>query len=209
VRWTSWIPAALACWILTGCGGSQKPGSRPTASITKVEPVKIIQFYTSTPQVPRGEKGLVCYGVVNAKAVWISPPKRELYPAQSRCIEVEPEGKVVYTLTAEAAGGELVSKDIVLEREGGAAKSNGAKVRIANVNISAAEAKPGEAVSICYKVENAQSVSIDPLSFRGGKERDGCVIDQPRKTTTYIIRATGAGGDSDEERVTIRVRAGG
>jgi len=208
VRWSAWIPAALAWWTLVGCGRSEKPAPQARATITEIEPVKITQFYTSTPQVPRGEKGLVCYGVENAKTVWIAPPRRELYPSRSRCVEVEPEGKTTYTLTVEGLDGKMAAKEITLEREVSTpAAAN--KVRILNVNISAAEVKAGDAVSICYKVENAQGVGIDPIGFRGGKERDGCVIDQPRKTTTYVVHATGASGDSDQEKVTIRVRGGG
>jgi hypothetical protein len=197
-----WILAALACWIMSGCGGPDKPaGTAPAASISA--PVKITQFYTSTPQVPRGEKGLVCYGVENAKSVWISPPKQELSPSLSRCIEVEPEGKTSYTLTAEGADGSSATKEVTLQRE-----VAGAQAHIVNVNISAAEVNPGDAVSICYKVENAQSVTVEPTKFRGGKEPDGCVLDQPQKTTSYVVRAKGAAGDTDEERVTIKVRGG-
>jgi hypothetical protein len=61
-------------------------------------------------------------------------------------------------------------------------------------------------VSICYKVENAQSVTVSPVHFRAGSLRNGCLTDQPRKTTTYVVTATGGGGDTDEEKVTIKVR---
>jgi hypothetical protein len=175
--------------------------------VAVADPVKITQFYTSTPKVPRGEKGLVCYGVENAKAVWISPPRQELSSSISRCIEVEPAGKTTYTLTAEGADGKIATKEIVVEREGGGAVAATA-VHIVNVNISAVEVNPGDAVSICYKVENAQSVTVAPTTYHGGPQRDGCVVDQPKKTTSYLVRAKGAGGETDEERVTIKVRGG-
>ena len=207
MRLASWTLAALACLLLIGCGGTEKPATTPQTKIAVAEPVKITQFYTSAPHVPRGEKGLVCYGVENAKTVWISPPKRELNPSMSRCIEVEPEGRITYTLTAEGTDGKSVTKEVGLEREAGRAAADG--VHILNVDISAEEVNPGDAVSICYKVENAQSVTVEPTAYRGGKARDGCVLDQPRKTTTYVVRARGAAGDTDEERATIKVRAGG
>jgi hypothetical protein len=201
------MPAALSGWVLSGCGGTDPPAATPQAKIPVAEPVKITQFYTSTPTVARGEKGLVCYGVENAKSVWISPPKREISPSMSRCIEVEPEGRTTYTLTAEGSDGTSATKKIELARE--ISRATAAGVRILNVNISAAEVNPGDAVSVCYKVENAQSVTVEPTAYHGGRERDGCVLDQPRKTTTYVIRAKGAAGDTDEERATIKVRAGG
>ena len=33
-----------------------------------------------------------------------------------------------------------------------------------------------------------------------------CVSDQPRKPTTYVISAVGAGGEKDQERVTVKMR---
>ena len=72
--------ALLAIAIASACGPApQQPVARKTES-----PVRITQFYTTTPQLPRGEKGLVCYGVENAKSVWLSPPRRELSAALSR-----------------------------------------------------------------------------------------------------------------------------
>jgi hypothetical protein len=207
VRLSPRTAAVLACSVLIGCGGPEKPASISQTKTAPPEPVKITQFYTSTPHVPRGEKGLVCYGVESAKTVWISPPKQELSPSISRCIEVEPAGKVTYTLTAEGPDGKTETKEITIEREGPATPS-ATRVHIVNVNISAAQVNPGDAVSICYKVQNAQSVTIEPTKYRGGKEADGCVVDQPQKTTTYTVRAHGAAGETDEEHATIRVRTG-
>ncbi|HKA00790.1 MAG TPA: hypothetical protein VKE70_29960 [Candidatus Solibacter sp.] len=186
------------------CGGPEKPVASAPKTEKAPDPVKITQFYTTTPQVPRGEPGLVCYGVENAKSVWISPPKKALSATMSRCIEVEPAGKTTYTLTAEGKDGKQVTWEITLDREG----PTTSRVHIVNVNISAVEAKAGDAVSICYKVQNAQSVTITPVGYKGGKQPDGCVVDQPQKTTTYTVTATGASGEVDQERVTIKVRSG-
>jgi hypothetical protein len=182
-------------------GGCSTPPPPAPKSAEPAPAVRITQFYTTTPQVPRGEKGTVCYGVENAKAVWLSPPKRELSSSIARCVEVEPAGQVTYTLTAEGADGKTVTQDLAL-------RSGAARVHIVNVDISAAEVKQGDVVSICYKVDNAQSVTISPVHFRAGSLRHGCVTDQPGKTTTYVVTATGRAGDTDEERVTIKVVGG-
>jgi len=191
------LPAALACGFLLGCSSAPKP-SAPT--VTTVEPVRITQFYSTTPQVPRGEKGTVCYGVENAKSVWLSPPKRELSAALARCVEVEPVGKTTYTLTAEGADGKTLTGQLEL-------RSGPARVHIVNVDISAAEIPAGGVASICYRVENAQSVTISPANFRATTQ-NGCTVVQPAKTTTYTVTATGAGGDKDEEKVTIKIDGG-
>ena len=202
MRTTQWAAALLAGWMLAGCSSPEKP-TVVTTPAKQPDPVRITQFYTSTPQVPHGEKGLICYGVENAKTVWLSPPKQELSASLARCVEVAPAAKTTYTLTAEGADGNTVTKELTLE----AGRAAPPRVRIVNVNISAAEANPGDAVSICYKVENAQSVTVEPVHFRAVNNRDGCVVDQPRKTTTYVVRATGADGNTDIERVTIKVAA--
>jgi len=195
------VAAVVAAGLLAGCSRTPVAEQKKPAE-TAVAPVRITQFYSTTPQVPRGEKANVCYGVENAKTVWLAPPKQELSPALARCVEVEPAGKTTYVLTAEGADGKTETKELELG-------SGPARVHIVNVDISAAEVKPGDMVSVCYKVDNAQSVTITPVKFRAGSQRNGCVTDQPRRTTTYVIQATGAAGDTDEERVTIKVAGGG
>jgi hypothetical protein len=81
------------------------------------------------------------------------------------------------------------------------------RVRLINVDISAAEIPAGGTVSICYKTENAQSVTISPANFRAATQH-GCTMVRPARTTTYTVTATGAGGDKDEEKVTIKVGGG-
>jgi hypothetical protein len=142
---------------------------------------------------------MVCYGVENAKAVWISPPKRELSATLARCIEVEPEGKTNYTLTAEGADGTSATQDLALS-------SVPPRVHIVNVDVSAVKVAPGDRVSICYKVENAVKVTISPTKYQGGSAHLACTTDVPLRDTTYVLTATGAGGDTDVEKVAIQVK---
>ena len=200
-RWSSRLKAGsghialLAACMLAGC--TSGAGDHRSPPKTAAAPVRITQLYTTTPQVPRGEKALLCYGVENAKTVWLSPPKQEISAALSRCLEVEPSGRTTYTLTAEAADGRQVSQELAIG-------SGPPRVHIINIDISAPEIPAGGVASICYKVENAQSVRVAPGSFRG-PDKHGCTIVNPAKTTTYTVTAFGAGGDTDEEKVTIKV----
>jgi hypothetical protein len=194
LRAVRWILPVLPGLFLVNCSPAPKPAAD---TVKPPDPPRITQFYTTTPQVPKGEKGMLCYGVENAKAVWLSPPKRELSAAISRCVEVEPTGRTTYTLTAAAADGKTVTQDLVLG-------SGPARVRILNIDISAAEIPAGGIANICYKVENAKVVTITPVHFQSTSQK-GCTIVQPAKTTAYVVTATGAGGDTDEEIVTIKV----
>ena len=185
---------AAACVLLASCAEPVKP----VPKAAPLEP-KITQLYAPQPSVPAGEAAKICYGVENAKTVWIAPPTKELSVAVARCIEVEPKTKTTYTLTAEGAEGKRVSQDITIG-------VGGARVKLANVNISALEVKAGETVTICYAAENARTVTIDPPGFRGGSKPKGCATHQPTKTTTYTVAVIGADGDRDQEQVTVKVR---
>jgi hypothetical protein len=143
---------------------------------------------------------LLCYGVENAKAVTLTPPRRELSAALSRCVDVEPETTTTYTLTVEGEGGP-VKQDVTVTV--GAARPTPAK--ILEVRVTALEIKRGEPVSICYRVSNATTVRIEPPT-QPSEQSPNCGIARPERTTTYTVTATGAGGDRDVERVTVRVR---
>lgn len=191
------LPAAspaLVCALFSACSSAPPPAPAPK---TEVLP-KITQLYAPQPSVGAGETAKICYGVENARAVWISPPVRELSAALARCIDVEPARTTTYTLTAEG-GGKRVSQDITIA-------VGPPRVRIDNVNVSAAAVRRGDSVVICYQVVNARSVTIDPPGYHGGSDPRGCVSTRPVTTTTYVVTATGPAGDRDKEEVTVRVR---
>jgi len=191
------IVLAVAGAVLTGCSGSGTPA--PVAKQAPApEQAKITQFYATSTQVARGDKALICYGVENASAVWLDPGHKELSAALSRCVEVNPETNTTYKLSAQSAGGQPVSREVEVT-------VGAPHVRIVNVTISAVEVKPGDLVNVCYTAENALSVTIGPVGYHGSTAK-GCASDQPKKTTTYTVTATGAGGEKDSEKVTVTVK---
>jgi hypothetical protein len=177
--------------ILASCSKAPPPASRNLPS----EPVQITQFYASPANPPRGQKTLICYGVANATAVRIDPPVETVWPAYSRCFDLVPAKEVSLTLTAER-GTEHVSQSVTV-------KPGPPAVRIVEVSINKLDLMPGEQAMICYKVENAVSVTITPGTVHPDV---GCAVEHPMKTTTYTVTATGAAGDTDTERVTARVK---
>jgi hypothetical protein len=195
MRTLTWAQAASVCLLLTGCSSQPKPSTAPEAGA----PPRITQFYATAPKLPRGEKELLCYGVENAKTVWLSPPRQELSAALSRCVEVTPKENTTYTLTVEGASGKTATQnvDVVM---------GGPRVHIVDVTVSSLTAKSGDQVSLCYRVQNARSVAIDPISFKGGSETHGCTFVQPKATTTYTVIATGVDGDEDRQPVTITIK---
>ncbi len=77
--------------------------------------LKILSFYASPGMVRRGEKTLVCYGVVNAKTVRLDPAVERVWPSTSRCFEIVADRQTRYTLTAEDAQGHTVTESFVLQ----------------------------------------------------------------------------------------------
>jgi hypothetical protein len=184
--------AALAACALGAC--SRAP-VKPAPSVA--DGVRIINFYATAPQLARGEKELLCYGVENAKTVWLEPPRQELSAALSRCVEVEPRETTTYTLTAHDAGGKRATQQVTVTL-------GAAKAKIIEVKVSSLEIAKGDPVSICWKAQNAK-VKVAPL-IAPQSAMPNCVVDAPKKTTTYTVTATGVGGDEDQEKVTVRVK---
>src|SRR4026208_1391470 len=68
--------------------------------------LKILNFYANPGMVARGQKTLLCYGVVNAKTVRIEPLAERVWPAVSRCLEYTALRETAVTLTAREAAGD-------------------------------------------------------------------------------------------------------
>ena len=189
-----------ACGLQMACSNSGKSGPAKSASEPPqaADPVRITQFYATAPRLAAGEQELLCYGVANAKKVWLSPPRQELSAALSRCVEVNPKETTAYTLTAEGDSGPPATSELTVTL-------GPPHVKIVDVTVSSLAVKPGDAVSLCYNVHFAQSVSISPIGFHGGASNHGCTMVQPKATTTYVVSAVGPSGDKDEQPVTVKV----
>src|ERR1017187_10711325 len=108
-RWMALTAAA----VLAACSSPKKRAPAPAVVPAKPpEGAKITQFYSTLAQVGRGETALVCYGVENATAVWLEPPRHELSAAQARCVEVSPTAETTYKLTAQGADGKTVTREL-------------------------------------------------------------------------------------------------
>jgi hypothetical protein len=89
----------------------------PPEWLTKDHGVKIVSFYTATGTIARGDTALVCYSVLNAATVRITPPVAELTPSISRCVQVSPTQTTTYRLDAEGSDGSAASSSFELRVE--------------------------------------------------------------------------------------------
>jgi hypothetical protein len=80
-------------------------------------------------------------------------------------------------------------------------------VKIIEVSINKLDFARGETATVCYKVKNASTVTIRPgIWVNPHDARLGCIHDQPKQTTTYVVTATGVDGNTDTEKVTAKVK---
>src|SRR5271157_1105050 len=110
------LAAVAGALLLAACSSSDKPAPVSNAAKTakSPDPVRITQFYATAPQLARGERELLCYGVENGKTVWLAPPRQELSAALARCVEVTPSATTTYTLTAEGASGPPATRELTV-----------------------------------------------------------------------------------------------
>lgn len=162
-------------------------------------PPKITQFYASPASVPNGESTLLCYGVESSTSVTLDPGGESLSPALARCIEKTPAGNTTYTLTAKNKDGRSVTQTVEVT-------AGGTRLKFLDLAISAPQVKSGSTVSFCFKAQGAVAVSGGPGRFqKGGLPAGDCLVDQPRKTTTYQLTVRGENGQTDTERMTVKV----
>src|SRR5215469_8947209 len=104
--------AAAGCLLLTACSRPSPAPESKTAS--KLDPPRITQFYTGSPQIARGENALVCYGVEHATSVSLSPPPQELTASPTRCVDVTPQSTTTYSLTATGEAGPPAKQELTI-----------------------------------------------------------------------------------------------
>lgn len=186
----------VAGCILTGCSKPQP--SRGSAAAETLGP-KVTQFYATAPRLHAGEKELLCYGVEGATSVHLEPPRQELSAALARCVEVNPAQTTTYKLVAEGLSGAPVTQELTVT-------VGAARAHIVSVDVSSFTYDGRAPVSICYKVQHATGVEIEPIHFRGGAKPEGCTLVAPKTATTYTITAIGPDGDRDQDHFTIKVK---
>jgi hypothetical protein len=191
------LPAA--CILAVACSVSCTSAGRSSVEKASQDPVRITQFYATKPAIPRGEDVLLCYGVENAATVRIIPPVEQIRPALSRCFTVSPVETTSFTLIAEDRSAKTSSQSITVT-------VTAPLPHFQDLSISSKEVAPGQLVTFCFKASNAVAVRGGPGHFQhGGSPTGDCLVDYPRKTTAYRLAIEGAGGQTDDARITVTV----
>jgi hypothetical protein len=168
--------------------------------------LKILQFYSRESSVIEGSSTIICYGVVNARAIRIEPRVQGVAPSISRCIEVAPETDTRYTLTAEGNDGRTISESILVTVRA----DNAARPRIASFRIASrtSDYTGRIVVSLAFNVVNAEHVSIYPRVFPPlYRVPSGRFYVTPQATTTYTLTVTNTRGRKVQQQLTVEVPA--
>ena len=182
-----------------GCTSTERvaPGLNRAPS---QDPVRIIQFYATKPVLPRGEDALLCYGVENAAEVRLTPSVESIRPALVRCVTISPKETTTFTLVATDRTSRTETQSITV-------RVTEPLPRFTDVSISAMEIAAGEVVAFCFKATGAVAVRGGPgYFFHGGSPKGDCLVNQPLRTTLYRITIEGAGKQTDERTITVKVR---
>ncbi len=80
------------------------------------------------------------------------------------------------------------------------------EIRFSTFSADRARLKPGEHTQLCYGVENAKTVKLDPPLEPLKPSYRNCIEIAPKQTTTYKITAEDGAGHSQSESLTVQVQ---
>jgi hypothetical protein len=82
----------------------------------------------------------------------------------------------------------------------------GSQLAIRSLYVSPQLIHPGEKAQLCFDVDNAKTVTLDPPAGEVWPSHTRCLDLSPTKTTTYTLTITGANGQSTSQSVKLEVK---
>lgn len=156
---------------------------------------KITGFTADPSSLASGVTGRLCYGVENATKTDLNPAVEKILPSSHNCLDIAPTQTTVYTLTAYGEDGKTDTKAVEV-------RVGPPQPHVASLTARPLSVKKGRQVKVCFKLENAKSVSAKPGKL---DRRTNCLTDYPKKTTTYQVVAKGDDHEQDTGTVTVSV----
>jgi hypothetical protein len=178
------LTVGLTAVLLTSCQRSPAPSH-----------AKITEFKADPASLASGVTGRLCYGVENATRLDLTPHVETILPSSSNCLDIVPHETTVYTLTAYGPDGKADTRAVEV-------KVGPPQPGVADLVAKPVSVKRGHPVKVCFKVRNAKSVTARPGKL---DRKTNCLVDYPRKTTTYRVTAHGDGHEQDTGTVTVNV----
>ncbi len=167
--------------------------------------VEIAEFSVNPQRITRGDTVSLCFQVQNATDVGIEPGVVRHRPIQSgerACVQDQPKATTTYTLSAfNSLGVTPPTRQATITVDEPKLKH----AVIGFFDASSTRIKPGESVSLCYAVADAKTITISPFQREFPNSEKNCIEDTPRRSTTYVLRATGEDGQTEtrQDRVEL------
>jgi hypothetical protein len=173
-------PQQTTIYTLSATGADGIPVTRTATAENKPVPLPQIVSFTADPeQVVDDGTSKLCFQLKDATTAQLDPGARPLRLDQ-QCVNVRPLKRTTYTLKAFNAEGKEASADKTID----VIRSP----KIVEFSVRPQRITRGGSVSVCFKVENASRVDIEPEVAKSRAAED-CVQQRPRVTTTYVITA--------------------
>lgn len=186
-------PQQTTTYTLTATGQDGRTVTRQaTADATKppVPRPQILKFEPSPERVVDDGTAQLCFRLKDASSAQLDPGARTLAASsEEQCISVRPLKTTTYTLKAFNSEG--------VETTGDATVTVIRSPKILEFSVDPKQITQGASVSLCFRVEDASSVSIDPRITKPRPVKNSekvCVQHQPKATTTYTLNAFGEAG---------------
>lgn len=80
------------------------------------------------------------------------------------------------------------------------------EIKFTGMSLDATSVKRGESAQLCFGVENAVNVKIDPPVEQLKPTYQHCIQVTPKRTTTYTITADDGKGHSKSQSLELKVR---
>ena len=168
--------------------------ARVTVTTRAPQQVRILRYQANPSNIAAGQSSNLLWLVENADSVEIAGVGR--VDSKQGTSQVNPTQTTSYRLTAKNATSEVTETVTVTVTQ--------PPVRIITFNASPATITRGEASTLAWQTENAESVTISSL---GNSAINGTAQVSPTETTTYTITATGRGGSTATATATVQVSA--
>jgi hypothetical protein len=82
----------------------------------------------------------------------------------------------------------------------------GSELAIRTLYVSPSLIHRGESAQLCYDVDNAKTVTLDPPEGEVWPSHSRCLNLSPKKTTNYTLTAKGASGPAVTQSVELKVQ---
>ncbi len=184
---TSVTPTTTTTYTLTatGPGGSVNATTTVTVSAVTSASPQILRFEANPVTISPGQNSTLSWATNNATTVSINNGVGSVAPNGS--VTVSPTQTTTYILTATNSAGQSVTDPVTVT------VSTGQIPQVVVFVANPQTIQPGTSTKLCWQVNNATSISIQPTVGSNLNAND-CASVSPSTTTTYTLTATNSAG---------------